>query len=160
MTKTLQLNLQKRILIVELPRLADYEFINRESKYLKVGNEEINLNIPTLSKMEIVCKGDELNEYFLSTSDIVQETKVYEKLGTRQYRFRCYTDGFLGFQFRIDSFISAIEANGMFWNNPIVKPIRNAFYKTEDFLQSEDEYLEAESKTFHPQQCLILEEIV
>ena len=39
--KTLELRLKKDVLIVEIPRLADYEFINRECKYLKVGNEEI-----------------------------------------------------------------------------------------------------------------------
>ena len=38
--KTLELDLKKKVLIVEIPRLADYEFINKECKYLKVGNEE------------------------------------------------------------------------------------------------------------------------
>ena len=39
--KTLELKLKKYVLIVEIPRLADYEFINKECKYLKIGNEEI-----------------------------------------------------------------------------------------------------------------------
>ena len=50
--KTLELNLKKKVLIVEIPRLADYEFINKESKYLKIGNEEIKLNASTLDKLK------------------------------------------------------------------------------------------------------------
>jgi hypothetical protein len=38
--KTLELKLKKDVLIVEIPRLADYEFINRECKYLKVGKKK------------------------------------------------------------------------------------------------------------------------
>ena len=34
--KTLELKLKKDVLIVDIPRLADYEFINKEYKYLKV----------------------------------------------------------------------------------------------------------------------------
>ena len=34
--KILELKLKKDVLIVEIPRLADYEFINKECKYLKV----------------------------------------------------------------------------------------------------------------------------
>ena len=52
--KTLELELKKYVLIVEIPRLADYEFINKECKYLKVGNEEIKLNASTLD-IYILC---------------------------------------------------------------------------------------------------------
>ena len=55
--KTLELKLKKDVLIVEIPRLADYEFINRECKYLKVGKEEIKLNASTLDKFEVLCQG-------------------------------------------------------------------------------------------------------
>ena len=64
--KTLELKLKKDVLIVEIPRLADYEFINRECKYLKVGNEEIKLNASTLDKFEFLCKGSELTEEIAS----------------------------------------------------------------------------------------------
>ena len=64
--KTLELKLKKDVLIVEIPRLADYEFINKESKYLKIGNEEIKLNISTLDKLEFLCKGSELTEEIAS----------------------------------------------------------------------------------------------
>ena len=64
--KTLELKLKKDVLIVEIPRLADYEFINKECKYLKVGNEEIKLNASTLDKFEFICKGSELTEEIAS----------------------------------------------------------------------------------------------
>ena len=64
--KTLELKLKKDVLIVEIPRLADYEFINKECKYLKVGNEEIKLNASTLDKFEFFCKGSDLTEEIAS----------------------------------------------------------------------------------------------
>ena len=64
--KTLELKLKKDVLIVEIPRLADYEFINKECKYLKIGNEEIKLNASTLDKFEFLCKGSELTEEIAS----------------------------------------------------------------------------------------------
>ena len=64
--KTLELKLKKDVLIVEIPRLADYEFINRECKYLIVGKEEIKLNASTLDKFEVLCKGSELTEEIAS----------------------------------------------------------------------------------------------
>ena len=60
--KTLELNLKKDVLIVDIPRLADYEFINKECKYLRIGKEEIKLNASTLDKFEFLCKGSELTE--------------------------------------------------------------------------------------------------
>ena len=64
--KTIELKLKKDVLIVEIPRLADYEFINKECKYLKIGNEEIKLNASTLDKFEFLCKGSELTEEIAS----------------------------------------------------------------------------------------------
>ena len=64
--KTLELKLKKDVLIVDLPRLADYEFINKECKYLKIGNEEVKLNASTLDKFEFICKGSDLTEEIAS----------------------------------------------------------------------------------------------
>ena len=75
--KTLELKLKKDVLIVEIPRLADYEFINRECKYLKVGKEEIKLNASTLDKFEFLCKGSELTEEI--ASELVKTTWIHDK---------------------------------------------------------------------------------
>ncbi len=106
--KTLELKLKKDVLIVEVPRLADYEFINRECKYLKVGNEEIKLNASTLDKFEFLCKGSELTEEI--ASELADETIMYEKHKVKCYRYRSYRDGFVAFDNAIDSFISAVES--------------------------------------------------
>ena len=77
--KTLELKLKKYVLIVEIPRLADYEFINKESKYLKIGNEEIKLNASTLDKFEFLCKGSELTEEIASELVEMEYCGLYKK---------------------------------------------------------------------------------
>ena len=118
--KTLELKLKKDVLIVEIPRLADYEFINRECKYLKVGNEEIKLNASTLDKFEFLCKGSELTEEI--ASDLVEEhymngIRSYEIYNDYKYNDSRWLDD------AKDSFISAVENKGFYWlKNPIDEP--------------------------------------
>ena len=105
--KTLELKLKKYVLIVEIPRLADYEFINRECKYLKIGNEEIKLNASTLDKFEVICKGSELTEEI--ASKLVEEhymngVRSYEIYTDYRYNDARWLDSAL------DSFISAVES--------------------------------------------------
>ena len=105
--KTLELKLKKDVLIVEIPRLADYEFINKECKYLKVGNEEIKLNASTLDKFEFLCKGSELTEEM--ASELVEEhymsgIRSYEIYKDYRYNDSRWLDSAL------DSFISAVES--------------------------------------------------
>ena len=118
--KTLELKLKKKVLIVEIPRLADYEFINRECKYLKVGNEEIKLNASTLDKFEFLCKGSELTEEI--ASELVEEhymsgVRSYEIYNDYRYNDARWLDNAL------DSFISAVESKKFHWlENPIDEP--------------------------------------
>ena len=105
--KILELKLKKDVLIVEIPRLADYEFINRECKYLKIGNEEIKLNASTLDKFEFLCKGSELTEEM--ASELVEEhymsgIRSYEIYNDYRYNDARWLDN------TKDSFISAVES--------------------------------------------------
>ena len=105
--KTLELELKKYVLIVEIPRLADYEFINRECKYLKVGKEEIKLNASTLDKFEVLCKGSELTEEI--ASELVEEhymngVRSYEIYNDYRYNDARWLDD------AKESFISAVES--------------------------------------------------
>ena len=105
--KVLELELKKDVLIVEIPRLADYEFINRECKYLKVGNEEIKLNASTLDKFEFLCKGSELTEEI--ASGLVEEhfmngIRSYEIYNDYRYNDSRWLDN------AKESFISAVES--------------------------------------------------
>ena len=105
--KILELNLKKDLLIVDIPRLADYEFINKECKYLKVGNEEIKLNASTLDKFEFICKGLDLTEEI--ASELVEEhymngIRSYEIYNDYRYNDSRWLDN------AIESFISAVES--------------------------------------------------
>ena len=106
--KTLELKLKKDVLIVEIPRLADYEFINRECKYLKVGKEEIKLNASTLDKFEFLCKGSELTEEI--ASKLVELTIMHLTYGDNKHKYRSYVNYNLGFDNALESFISAVES--------------------------------------------------
>ena len=114
--KTLELKLKKDVLIVEIPRLADYEFINRECKYLKVGNEEIKLNASTLDKFEFLCKGSELTEEI--ASELVEKTKsgcvlgelITKSKGIRLDIYKNYSNNNAKFLSPSLSFISAVES--------------------------------------------------
>ena len=151
--KTLELKLKKDVLIVEITRLADYEFINKECKYLKIGNEEIKLNASTLDKFEFLCKGSELTEEI--ASELVDETIMYEKHKVKCYRYRSYREGFVAFDNSIESFISAVESKGYYW---LKHNVRNfSLYDPRSKtgchdLEEEDivtkQWQEAEEKTF------------
>ena len=104
--KTLELKLKKDVLIVEIPRLADYEFINRECKYIKVGNEEIKLNASTLDKFEFLCKGSELTEEI--ASELVEKFEL--DFNKEFCVFKDYINDCNRFSKSIPSFISAVES--------------------------------------------------
>ena len=136
----LELKLKKDVLIVEIPRLADYEFINRECKYLKIGNEEIKLNASTLDKFEFLCKGSELTEEI--ARELV-ENKTKHKFENKVLTFyNCKN---------LESFISAVESKEKFWlENPIKHPKNYEVFPDSLSLYAEQEklHLEAEEKTF------------
>ena len=149
--KTLELQLKKYVLIVEIPRLADYEFTNRECKYLKVGKEEIKLTASTLDKFEFLCKGSELTEEI--ASELVEEhymngIRSYEIYNDYRYNDSRWLDNAL------DSLISAVESKEKFWlENPIAEEPRSYSEVIDGILPDElmddlKEWQEAEEKTF------------
>ena len=108
--KTLELKLKKDVLIVEIPRLADYEFINKECKYLKIkylkiGNKEIKLNASTLDKFEFICKGSELTEEI--ASELVD---YWQNMANDGFVFENYKDNIPKKLTAKKSFISAVES--------------------------------------------------
>ena len=148
--KTLELKLKKDVLIVEIPRLADYEFINRECKYLRVGNEEIKLNASTLDKFEFICKGSELTEEIASELVETYEINFYVDYNSPNHYGYCFTS--------LESFISVVESKGFYWlENPIKKSYHNLYkgiYEYEPTIQNLqrvkdiEKWQEAEEKTF------------
>ena len=148
--KTLELKLKKDVLIAEIPRLADYEFINKECKYLKIGNEEITLNASTLDKFEVICKGSELTEEI--ASELVELTIMHLTYGDNKHKYRSYVNYNLGFDNALESFISAVESKEKFWlENPIGnKPMSYnlPLYKIGNRCDNLKKWQEAEEKTF------------
>ena len=144
--KTLELKLKKDVLIVEIPRLADYEFINKECKYLKIGNEEIKLNASTLDKFEFLCKGSDLTEEI--ASELVDETIMYEKHKVKCYRYRSYIEGFVGFDNAKEAVISAVESKEKFWLENPIEIIERGEDTEHNRVLNQNKWQEAEAKTF------------
>ena len=151
--KTLELKLKKDVLIVEIPRLADYEFINRECKYLKVGNEEIKLNASTLDKFEVLCKGSELTEEI--ASELVELTIMHLTYGDNKHKYRSYVNYNLGFDNALESVISAVESKGFYWLKHNIKPFslydprsKTGCHDLEEEEIVKKQWQEAEEKTF------------
>lgn len=145
--KTLELKLKKDVLIVEIPRLSDYEFINRKCKYLRVGNEEIKLNASTLDKFEVLCKCSELTEEI--ASELVEEhymngIRSYEIYNDYRYNDSRWLDN------AIESFISAVESKGFYWLDNPIKRIELKEWKGTDYTFGKYmiEFNKAEEKTF------------
>lgn len=144
--KTLELKLKKDVLIVEIPRLADYEFINKECKYLKVGNEEIKLNASTLDKFEFLGKGSELTEEI--ASELVELTIMHLTYGDNKHKYRSYVNYNLGFDNALESFISAVESKEKFWLENPIEIIERGEDTEHNRVLNQNEWQEAEAKTF------------
>ena len=141
--KTLELKLKKDVLIVEIPRLADYEFINRECKYLKIGNEEVKLNASTLDKFEFICKGSELTEEIASELVEMEYSGLYKKSF-----YIDYDRPSLLLKFAKESFISAVESKEKFWLENPIKIIERGEDTEHNRVLNQNEWQETEEKTF------------
>ena len=148
--KTLELELKKDVLIAEIPRLADYEFINKECKYLKVGNEEIKLNASTLDKFEFLCKGSELTEEM--ASELVD---YWQNMANDGFIFENYKDNIPKKLTANDALISAVESKCFHWlENPYDKSINvnpdiaSSMVRMTNRIKYKEQWQEAEEKTF------------
>ena len=141
--KTLELKLKKDVLIVEIPRLADYEFINKECKYLKIGNEEVKLNASTLDKFEFLCKGSELTEEIASELVEMEYSGLY-----KNFFYIDYDRPSLLLKFAKESFISAVESKEKFWLENPIEIIERGEDTEHNRVLNQNEWQEAEEKTF------------
>jgi len=157
--KQLELQLKEKLLIVEVPEHADmdcpFEILpNKGFKYLVFS--QCKGNIISRFKMpdgdwKFICKGSELTE---EIADNLVEMGDKEPINDRFISgFKDYytekLDGTVIYSelTSIQSFISAIEAQGWFW-------VKNDL--TDSILAPDiDEWQEAESKTFELEKTLI-----
>lgn len=159
--KTLHLTLEKELLIVEVPRLSGYEFINREKKYLKIGNEEVEIGC-TLDKWDLLCKATDLTE---DIAEGLVKNDISDYLVSWAYDYKSKqelnTDSFT----YLDSFKSAVESKGFYWGvNPYQldwdELCQWGFVSIDGktCLKSE-RYDNAKERTFNPERTLIFEKI-
>lgn len=134
--KQLELNSQKRLLIVEVDKMM--------SKY----NTE-NWYQERLSKgLKLICKGSELTEEI--AKELVKNGKINEFDIYYNYKMDCWL---YENKTTIDSFISAIEAQGYYWGENPLGDYSNALKR--HILTGT--WQEAESKTFNLSKTLIFE---
>ena len=138
--KILELDLKKDLLIVDIPRLADYEFINKECKYLKVGNEEIKLNASTLDKFEFICKGLDLTEEI--SSELVD---FWRNMANDDFIYENYKTNLPKKKSAVESVISAVESKGFYW---LENPVKIHTWASENADEYRKKWQEAEEKTF------------
>ena len=138
--KQIELNLKKRLLIVEENKVDLNTLESLESSFIALSKGSVKL----------ICKGSELTE------EIAIEL-VPQKMNVFIPQFWNYKDREDLFYAK-ESVISAIEAQGYYWGeNPIEKPIKYSFFKSEQFNEKEDEFKDAQSRTFNPEKTLIFE---
>lgn len=151
--KSTILNLKERILVVDT-----------ESPPMVVGQYELDVNGRDI---EFICKGSELSE------EIAKGLSERTGEGHPSYQgdwYIDYSDDDKMCDSALDSFISAIEANGFsFGKNHTKNPIKenygyhdniNVFddppeWDEECYYEDLDKWQEAESKTFHPDRTIL-----
>ncbi len=133
--KTLELELNKRLLIVETTGELETTDI-------------FGYNLRPVKK---ICKGSDLTE---SIAEQCVE-KVWN--GFKNYSEKEPVGNYkrLVVSTALESFTSAIEAAGCHWGE---NPENKSHFNPEEFIQEEyDRYMESESRTLNPEKCIIFE---
>lgn len=133
--KQLELQLQKRLLIVEDVATGSLDSYYQDYRDKNPGKY-----------LKFICKGSELTvEIARSIVGYKYASKNQSKMSSLNY---------------LKSFISAIEANGYYWGeNPLGEdPKKNKLLGTRIMNMIEyGKWQEAESHTFNPEKCIIFE---
>ena len=114
--KTLELDLKKKVLIVDLP--IDSKNVYMSGNSIIYNTDKSCIAKPINDEYEFLCKGSELTEEI--ASELVELTIMHLTYGGNKHKYRSYVNYNLGFDNALDSFKSAIESKGFFWmENPI-----------------------------------------
>lgn len=123
--KYLHLKLKKDVLIVDLPRICDYE-VFKHGIYFQFENGDRDF---IEGSWDLLCKGEELTEE--QCEELVDDETFYHYDGSEFQLYKNYLDkdfsktevGENAFISPYNSFLSAISAQGYHWLvNPIEKP--------------------------------------
>jgi len=127
--KQLQLDLNKRLLIVEFDDMEHLE------KVISCDKQGIRFCSDDDEPTELICKGSGLTEVI--AYKLVEEMSRFNT----NTAYKNYKGG-KSFFMALESFISAIESKGMFWK---------------DWNGENETFEESESRTFNPEKCIIFE---
>lgn len=150
--KSLELQLKKRLLIVE--------------KQIEVNGQDIDVSESIIlgvekmmkGKAKFICRGSDLTEEI--AAGMVHQEEIDGIPTFMQYDCTCnnYFDENLS---AIDSFTSAIDAQGWYWGENSFDHVdpENSIYESDLVLFDEDlkRWKDAESRTFHPERTIIFE---
>lgn len=169
--KQIELNLQKRLLIVEVGEIEEIIDVQPDFNIALLEGKKF---IAVKGNHKLIGKGSELTEEIANT--YVSDHNFYDENRERSYHgYKDYKHNDYALQSALESFTSAIEAQGYYWSeNPIEKPTMEKYgwYTANSqeeesgwmYEEGEDKYYEAlnewqnsESKTFNPSKTLIFE---
>ncbi|WP_213279343.1 hypothetical protein [Chryseobacterium indologenes] len=168
--KQLELNLNKRLLIVEYGNyvIKKYGLKEYAGKVLQSVELENQLNDITggnhTQKYELICLGPDLTE------DIAKGFIEFKWMPT--WGAKDYVNEDNHFTSALESFISAIESKGFIWGGNKVKyPDKESYgyhdninilddppeWDEKEYYEDLDKWMEAESRTFNPEKTIIFE---
>ncbi len=140
----LELNLNIKLLVVQFP--TEKLFIENHAffSFIKIASFEEHV-------VKFICKGSELNEdiaYEIVDGFDLSYFVDYNHHNPRAYKLTA-----------LESFISAIQAKNFHWGDNPVK-LQNVVLEDGNELNvkvQSKEWIEAESRTFYPEKCIICE---
>ncbi len=140
--KTLELDLKKKVLIVD-ENDFDYYELSENGIYFKLEKGD---RYYLGWKFEFICKGSELTEEI--ASELVELTIMHLTYGCNKHKYRSYVNYNLGFDNALESFISAVESKEKFWLENPIKIIERGEDTEHNRVLNQNEWQEAEEKTF------------
>lgn len=161
--KTLELHLNKRLLIVEYETEAE---ITIDLALMKAFNNPKVIKFGLALKP--ICKGSELTEDIAKGLVDSRQSNFFDREYYWDYRKKRFSIS----KNVLESFISAIESKNHHWGeNPVKKPIKYNYgyhdninvldtppeWDEDCYYEDLDKWQEAKSQTFNPTKCIIFE---
>ncbi|AZA91147.1 Uncharacterised protein [Chryseobacterium nakagawai] len=154
---SLELNLNKRLFIVESSEIK----LGKEGIIYKDKNSHVSDLIE--GHFKLICKGSDLTEEIAKglVEGELQTAHMFGQVVFKLYDYKGVDIKTFGWTNNaLQSFISAIESNGWYWEeNPFKKELDRCNEYTDMFTIAKRtrNYEESESRTFNPEKCIIFE---
>lgn len=134
--------LKKEVLIIELPRVCDY-YLYEDMLY--IFDNENDKNYRFKGSFSLLGKPDEIKE-----SDAIPFVSISDDF----WDYKDYNNNNNSFRTALESFNSAIETE-IYWNVNPIKIIPRGEASEHERVKNQNEFYEAQEKTFDRQRTLI-----